>query len=34
MAAIAAAPLGDSGRGDDPTVNELERLVAQVDRQG
>jgi threonine aldolase len=30
MAAMAAAPLGDSGRGDDPTVNELERLVAQL----
>ena len=26
MAAIAAAPLGDSARGDDPTVSELERL--------
>lgn len=30
MAAIAAAPLGDSGRGDDPTVNELERLGAEL----
>ena len=30
MAAIAAAPLGDSGRGDDPTVNELERLAARL----
>lgn len=28
MAAIAAAPLGDAARGDDPTVNELERLAA------
>ena len=28
MAAVAAAPLGDSARGDDPTVNELERLAA------
>src|SRR5882724_8032686 len=27
MQAIAAAPLGDSGRGDDPTVNELEALA-------
>lgn len=26
MDAIATAPLGDSGRGDDPTVNELEAL--------
>ena len=34
MAAIAAAPLGDSARGDDPTVNELERLAARSDRQG
>src|SRR5882724_5299246 len=30
MRAIAAAPLGDSGRGDDPTVNELERLSAKL----
>jgi len=30
MAAIASAPLGDSGRGDDPTVNELERLSAEI----
>jgi threonine aldolase len=30
MQAIAAAPLGDSGRGDDPTVNELERLSAEL----
>jgi threonine aldolase len=28
MAAIATAPLGDAARGDDPTVNELERLAA------
>ncbi|MFO1159331.1 MAG: low specificity L-threonine aldolase [Reyranellaceae bacterium] len=28
MSAIAAAPLGDAGRGDDPTVNALERLAA------
>ena len=28
MAAVAAAPLGDAARGDDPTVNELERLAA------
>ena len=30
MRAIAVAPLGDSGRGDDPTVNELERLGAEL----
>ena len=30
MMAIAAAPLGDSARGDDPTVNELERLAARL----
>jgi threonine aldolase len=30
MAAMAAAPLGDSARGDDPTVNELERLGAAL----
>lgn len=30
MAAIAAAELGDSARGDDPTVNELERLGAEI----
>ena len=30
MAAIATAPLGDSARGDDPTVNELERLAAEL----
>jgi len=30
MAAIATAPLGDSGRGDDPTVDELERLAASL----
>ena len=30
MAAIACAPLGDAGRGDDPTVNELERLAARL----
>ncbi len=30
MAAIAAAPLGDAARGDDPTVNELERLGAEI----
>src|SRR5262245_65648639 len=30
MAAVATAPLGDSGRGDDPTVNELERLAAEL----
>lgn len=30
MAAIAAAPLGDAARGDDPTVNELERLAARL----
>src|SRR5262249_13778764 len=28
MAAVMQARLGDSGRGDDPTVNELERLAA------
>src|SRR6266536_186227 len=30
MEAIASAPLGDSARGDDPTVNELERLAADL----
>ncbi|MBV9835825.1 MAG: low specificity L-threonine aldolase [Alphaproteobacteria bacterium] len=30
MAAIARAPLGDAARGDDPTVNELERLAAEI----
>ena len=30
MAAIASAPLGDSGRGDDPTVNALERLATEI----
>jgi threonine aldolase len=30
MAAVASARLGDSGRGDDPTVNELERLAAAL----
>lgn len=30
MAAMQAAPLGDSARGDDPTVNELERLGAAL----
>ena len=30
MAAVASARLGDSGRGDDPTVNELERLAAEL----
>src|SRR5262245_22295219 len=30
MAATASAPLGDSARGDDPTVNELERLAARL----
>jgi threonine aldolase len=30
MQAIATARLGDSGRGDDPTVNELERLSAEL----
>jgi threonine aldolase len=30
MAAIATAKLGDSGRGDDPTVNELERLSREI----
>jgi len=30
MAAVAHAPLGDSARGDDPTVNELERLAAEL----
>ncbi len=30
MAAIAAAKLGDAGRGDDPTVNALERLSAEL----
>jgi threonine aldolase len=30
MAAIASAKLGDAARGDDPTVNELERLAAAI----
>lgn len=30
MAAIAAAPLGDSARGDDPTVNALEQLARDM----
>jgi threonine aldolase len=30
MQAIATARLGDSGRGDDPTVNALERLAAEL----
>jgi threonine aldolase len=30
MTAIANAPLGDSARGDDPTVNELERLACEL----
>lgn len=30
LAAIAAAPLGDSARGDDPTVRELEGLAAAL----
>jgi threonine aldolase len=30
MAAMASAPLGDSARGDDPTVNALERVGAQM----
>src|SRR5262245_56245628 len=30
MAAIAGAPLGDSGRGDDPTVNRLEALGREL----
>lgn len=30
MAAVAAAPLGDAARGDDPTVNELEGLSANL----
>jgi threonine aldolase len=30
MAAVARAELGDSARGDDPTVNELERLAAAL----
>ena len=30
MAAIAEAKLGDSARGDDPTVLELERLAAGI----
>src|SRR5262245_11196514 len=30
MAAAATAPLGDSARGDDQTVNELERLGAEL----
>ena len=31
MAAIAAAKLGDSARGDDPTVIELERICRRTD---
>jgi threonine aldolase len=30
MDALARAPLGDAGRGDDPTVNELEALAARL----
>jgi threonine aldolase len=30
MAAIASAPLGDAARGDDPTVNALERLAREL----
>jgi threonine aldolase len=30
MAAVMQARLGDAGRGDDPTVNELERLAADL----
>ncbi len=30
MAAIASARLGDAARGDDPTVNELERLACEM----
>ena len=30
MEAVARAPLGDSGRGDDPTVNELERIAREL----
>lgn len=30
MHAIAHAPLGDAARGEDPTVNELERVVAKL----
>jgi threonine aldolase len=30
MAAIAAAEVGDAARGDDPTVNELERRAAEL----
>src|SRR5262249_13400527 len=30
MAAVMQARLGDSGRGDDPTVNELERLAPDL----
>lgn len=30
MAAVATAALGDAGRGDDPTVRELERLAARL----
>ena len=30
MAAVMQARLGDSGRGDDPTINELERLAAEL----
>lgn len=34
MAAIATAPLGDAARGDDPTVNELERRAAELTGKG
>ncbi|MCC7047456.1 MAG: hypothetical protein IT562_12160 [Alphaproteobacteria bacterium] len=30
MEAVARAPLGDSGRGDDPTVNQLERVAREL----
>lgn len=30
MRAIAQAPLGDAARGEDPTVNELERVAAEL----
>src|SRR5207248_4560456 len=30
MAAIATAALGDAGRGDDPTVNELEAIAREL----
>lgn len=29
-AAMAAAPVGDDVYGDDPTVNELQRVVAEL----